>query len=61
MGPCQPNAESQLTVLEGTLSEFGGLLLEFLDSTLVDTTALVDQMSSGGGLSGIDMSDDCGE
>jgi len=45
-------------VLERTLSEFGGFLLELLDGTLIDTTALVDQMSSGGGLSGIDVADD---
>jgi len=45
-------------VLEGTLAEFGGFLLEFLDSTLVDTTALVDQMSGGGRLAGVDVADD---
>lgn len=30
-------------------------LLELLDGTLVDTTALVDQVTSGGGLAGIDV------
>lgn len=34
------------------------LLLEFLNGTLVNTSALVDQVSSGGGLSGVDMSND---
>ena len=46
------------TVLEGTLSEFSGLLLELLDGTLVNTTALVDQVASGGRLAGIDVTDD---
>jgi hypothetical protein len=32
-------------VLEGTLTELGGFLLELLDGSLVDTTALVDQMA----------------
>ena len=46
------------TILEGTLAELSGLLLELLDGTLVDTTALVDQVPSGGGLAGIDVTDD---
>lgn len=37
-------------VLEGTLAHVGGFLLELLNGTLVDTTALVDQVTSGGGL-----------
>ena len=45
------------TVLEGTLAELSSLLLELLDGTLVDTTALVDQVTSGGGLAGIDVTD----
>ena len=45
------------TVLEGALSEFSGFLLELFDCTLVDTTALVDQVTGSGGLAGIDMSD----
>lgn len=44
-------------VLEGTLAEFGGFLLELLDSTLVDTTALVDHVTGGGRLAGIDVAD----
>jgi len=44
-------------VLEGTLAELGSLLLELLDGTLVDTTALVDQVTSGGRLAGIDVAD----
>lgn len=47
------------TILEGTLAELSSLLLELLDGTLVDTSALVDQVSGGGGLSGVDVSDNC--
>lgn len=36
-----------------TLSEFVGLLLELLDGTLVDSSALEDQVTGGGGLAGI--------
>lgn len=32
-------------------------LLELLDGTLVDTTALVDQVTGGGRLAGIDVAD----
>lgn len=42
-------------ILERTLSGFVGFLLELLNSTLIDTTALVDQMTSSGRLSGIDV------
>jgi hypothetical protein len=45
-------------VLEGTLTHLGSLLLELLDGTLVNTSALVDQMTSGGRLTSIDVSDD---
>ena len=45
------------TVFEGALTQLSGFLLEFLDGTLVDTTALVDQVTSGGGLAGIDVTD----
>eukprot|EP01017_Pseudomicrothorax_dubius_P036886 TRINITY_DN5337_c0_g1_i1.p1 TRINITY_DN5337_c0_g1~~TRINITY_DN5337_c0_g1_i1.p1 ORF type:complete len:181 (+),score=24.21 TRINITY_DN5337_c0_g1_i1:84-545(+) len=38
--------------LERSLSEIVSLLLELLDGSLVDTTALVDQVSGRGGLSG---------
>ena len=34
-------------------------LLELLDGTLIDTTTLVDQVSSSGGLAGIDVTDNC--
>ena len=34
-----------------------GFLLELLDGTLVDTTAFVDKMSSGGGLARVDVTD----
>jgi hypothetical protein len=45
------------SVLEGTLTEFGGFLLELLDGTLVDTTALVDEVTGGGRLAGVDVAD----
>ena len=45
-------------VLEGSLAHFGGFLLELLDGTLVDTSALVDQVTGGRGLTGIDVADD---
>ena len=37
-------------VLEGALAQLGGLLLELLDDTLVNTAALVDQVAGGGRL-----------
>ena len=54
----QLDVGTALTVLEGTLSEFGGFLLKLFDSTLVDTTALVDQVTSGGRFSGVDVTND---
>jgi len=45
-------------VLEGALAQLGGFLLELLDGSLVDTSALVDQVTGGGRLAGIDVSDD---
>ena len=47
-----------LTILERALAELSSLLFELLDGTLVDATALVDQVTSGGRLAGIDVSDD---
>jgi len=44
-------------VLEGALAQLGGFLLELLDGTLVDTAALVDQVSGGGRLAGVDVAD----
>jgi len=44
-------------VLERTLAQLGGFLLELLDGTLVNTSALVDQVTSGGGLAGVDVAD----
>merc|ERR1719150_574549 len=43
-------------VLEGALAHLLGFLLELLDGTLVDATTLVDQVTSGGGLAGVDVS-----
>jgi hypothetical protein len=45
------------TVLERALAELSSLLLELLDGTLVDTAALVDQVTSGGRLAGVDVAD----
>ena len=53
--PYLPDGGIALTVLEGTLSEFGSFLLELFDGTFVDTTALVDQVTSGSRFSGVDM------
>ena len=50
---------TELTILEGTLAKFSSFLLELFNSTLIDTTALVDQVTGGGGLAGIDVSDNC--
>jgi len=44
-------------ILEGTLAEFGSFLLKLLNGTLVNTAALVDQVTSGSGLAGVDMAD----
>jgi hypothetical protein len=46
------------TIFEGALAKFGSFLLEFLNCTLVDTTALVNQVTGGGGFAGIDVTDD---
>jgi len=45
-------------VLEGTLAKFGSFLLELLDGTDVNTTALVDQVTGGRRLSRVDVADD---
>merc|ERR1719154_599137 len=45
------------SILERTLARFLGLLLELLDSPLVDTTALVDQVTGSGGLTRVDVAD----
>ena len=42
-------------VLERALTHLLGLLLELLDGSLVNTTALVDEVTSGGGLAGVDV------
>jgi hypothetical protein len=46
------------SVLEGSLTHFVGFLFELFNSSFIDTTALVDQVTSGGGFTGIDMTDD---
>ena len=45
-------------VLERSLTHFFGFLLELSNGSLINTTALVDQVTSGGGLSGVDMTND---
>ena len=45
-------------VLEGALTNIVGLLLKTLNRTLIDTTASVDQVTSGGRLAGIDVTND---
>jgi len=45
------------SVFERTLAQLGGFLLKLLDGTLVNSSALVDQVTGGGGLSGIDVAD----
>jgi hypothetical protein len=54
----RPDVGIALTVLEGTLSELSGFLLKLFNGTLVNSTALVDQVTSGGRFSGVDMTDD---
>jgi sugar/nucleoside kinase (ribokinase family) len=39
-------------------AHLGSLLLEFLDGALVNTAALVDQVTGSSGFSGIDVTDD---
>ena len=46
------------TILERALAELSSLLLELLDGTLVDTTALVDKVTSGRRLARVDVADD---
>merc|ERR1719348_930015 len=45
-------------ILEGSLAGLLGFLLELLNGPLVDSSALVDQMTGSGGLAGVDVSDD---
>jgi len=45
-------------IFKGTFTHFLGFLLEFFDGPLVDTTTFVDQVTSGGRFTGIDVSDD---
>ncbi|EEQ36353.1 elongation factor 1-alpha [Clavispora lusitaniae ATCC 42720] len=45
------------SVLERTLTQFSGFLLELFNSSLVNTTTLVNQVTGGGRLTGIDVTD----
>lgn len=45
-------------VLERTLVHLSSLLLKLLDDTLVNASQLVNQVTSSGGLAGVDMTDD---
>ena len=40
------------------MTNLSRLLLELLDGSLVDASALVDQVAGGGGLAGVDMAND---
>merc|ERR1719204_3831 len=44
-------------ILEGTLARLLGFLFELLDGPLVNSTALVDQVTSGGGLARVHVAD----
>jgi len=46
------------SIFERAFPKLSGLLLEFLNGTLIDTTTLVDQVTSCRGLARIDMADD---
>merc|ERR1712088_1028148 len=46
------------SVLEGPFAHLSGFLLELLDGPLVDTTAFVDEVTGGGGFTGVDVADD---
>merc|ERR1719328_44735 len=46
------------SILEGSLSRLRRLLLELLNGSLVDSSALVDQVTGGGGLARVDVTDD---
>jgi hypothetical protein len=45
-------------IFERRFTELGSFLLEFLDGSLINTTTFVDQVTSGGGFTGIDVTDD---
>ena len=45
-------------VLERPLVHLSSLLLELLDDTLINASQLVDQVTSGGRLAGVDMPND---
>merc|ERR1712038_1876232 len=45
------------SVFEGNFTHFLGFLLELFDSSLIDTTALVDQVTGSGRFTGIDVTD----
>ena len=50
--------ETYPCVFERPLVHLSSLLLKLLDDTLVNATKLVDQVTGGGGLAGVDMSND---
>jgi hypothetical protein len=53
----QVNISLWLTIFERAFPKLSGLLLEFLDGTLIDATAFVDQVTSGRRLARIDVAD----
>ena len=52
-----PRMSHSLQMKSTYLSRFLRLLLELLNGSLVDTSTLVDQMTSGGGLARVDVAD----
>jgi hypothetical protein len=57
-----PRKSRKLGKHQGNIRKSTGIapahFLELLNGTLVDTTALVDQVAGSGGLAGVDVSDD---
>jgi len=46
------------SVFKGRFTHGGGVFFKFFDGTFVDTTTFVDQVTSGGGFTGVDVSND---
>ncbi len=51
-------SESQVKGRVVPSTNLSGFLLELFDGSLVDSSTLVDQVSGGGGLAGVDMAND---
>jgi len=46
------------SVFERTFTHFGGFFFELFDGSLVNTTTFVDEVTGGGGFTGVDVSND---